>query len=102
MAKLTQAALDAEHAAALYCIELEQRRSVEVGGNTVSGNSLAYSIRNTTPRRRRMIGNRLIRRFRKDTNNPTGSIDWNAFGEWLKENMLPIIKILLTILLMFI
>jgi hypothetical protein len=49
----------------------------------------------------RRIRRRMLGRYRRDTGTPMGAIDWEAVMEWIRENIVPLIRLILTLLPMF-
>jgi hypothetical protein len=42
-----------------------------------------------------------MNRYRRDTGALVGAIDWEAVLEWFRENIVPLIRLILTLLPMF-
>jgi len=87
MTRLSQTTIDAEHATALYCLQLRGIRTLPIGSRIAHGDTAAAALANASARRRHRIGGHLLGEFRTATDNPTGPIDWNAFHLWLKDHM---------------
>jgi hypothetical protein len=49
----------------------------------------------------RRIRRRVMNRYHRDTGAPRGAIDWEAVLEWFRENIVPLIRLILTLLPMF-
>jgi hypothetical protein len=49
----------------------------------------------------RRIRRRVMNRYRRDTGALVGAIDWEAVLEWFRENIVPLIRLILTLLPMF-
>jgi hypothetical protein len=49
----------------------------------------------------RRIRRRVLGRYHRDTRTPMGAIDWKAVMEWIRENIVPLIRLILTLLPMF-
>ena len=79
--------------------------SLRLRGRNVPGTDVARALAGANLAYRDQIGRHLVRRFRRETDNPTGLIDWQKFHEWLQEHMaeinaLRVILSILTILMM--
>jgi hypothetical protein len=49
----------------------------------------------------RRIRRRVMNRYHRDTGAPRGAIDWEAVLEWFRENIVPLIRFILTLLPLF-
>jgi hypothetical protein len=88
-----------------YGTVLSEGPPLRIRGKDFSGFAVAQKLAEAKVAHRDVIGRHLVRGYRKETGNPEGLIDWQAFHEWLKEHMaeinaLRVILSILTILMM--
>lgn len=49
----------------------------------------------------RRIRRRIMARYHRDMGTPMGAIDWEAVLQWIRENIVPLVRLILTLLPIF-
>jgi hypothetical protein len=92
---------DIDEAARLFCDELRTVKAIRLNahGDEVTGRYAAEKIRAAPEKQRRLVGRRLLKRYRRET-QAKGPIDWQAFRVWLKEHMaeMTFLRIILSVI----
>jgi len=92
---------DRDEAARLFCDELRAVKSIRLraGGAEMTGRFAAEKIQAAPKKQRRLVGRRLLKRYRRDA-QAEGPVNWQAFRAWLKEHMaeMTFLRIILSVI----